>query len=96
MSEYSNQSSSGTCSYATLSSYNGKQQGTMETPPPTGSSQYTSGLYVVPMYSAISYDSLTHGNTGCSNMLSITDAYGADANKCNQKYEKRKCNWSQN
>ena len=91
MSEYSNSSSSGSCSYATLSSYNTRQQGTMETAPPTGSSQYTTGFFIVPSYEGISYTTLTHGNTGCSNRLSITDAYGADANKCNQKYEKRQC-----
>lgn len=77
------------CSYSTLSSYcGGKKKGTMENPPPSGS-QNIYGFYIVPTYDTPGYNNLTYDNSGgCSNSLNITDAYGADANKCNQQYQK--------
>jgi len=61
----------------------------MDNPPPNGS-QNNFGFYIVPTYDTPGYNTLTYDNAGgCSNSLSITDAYGgSSANKCNQQYKK--------
>jgi hypothetical protein len=53
----------------------------------------TAGAYVVPTYSAIGYDALTHGNAGggCNNYFNIEQAYGAGAGSCSTSYAVRAC-----
>ena len=93
MSEYSNQTVGSACSFATLGSYNGAPQkkGGMNPVPTQMNALQTSGVYIVPAYSAPGYDTLTRGGRTCSGFLNIEDAYGKDAIKCNQKYMKKVC-----
>ena len=77
-------------SYNLLSNYNGVPTGALGSPyvPPTT----VTGSYIVPCYSPITYDSLTHGSVPTyAGYFDITQAYGPSANNCNTKYVQRLC-----
>lgn len=87
--DYNNNASSGrTCSYAALNSYNAEysMQG------PSFQGKVTSGSYVVPTWSPISYDSLAPQNPSCSGYSNIMSAYGSDAGNCQTTYKTSSCN----
>lgn len=86
-SEYNNSAVNGqSCAYTTLGKYYNK--GTMASVPPT----ITSGTYVVPVYSAPGYNTLTgNGQGSCSGYYNIQSAYGNGAEGCNQKYVTKAC-----
>ena len=87
----SNHTSNGACNFATLSTYNQLGNPAMISNP---SIPLTTGVgyTVVPAYSAIGYDALTHGGHGsCSGFFNITQAYGSNANNCQTQYIKRLC-----
>jgi hypothetical protein len=79
------------CSYTNLQNYNSSAAGTLGKPavPPTT----VSGSYVVPNYSAIGYNALTHDAKGpsCTGYFDITTAYGAGAANCDTQYSSRAC-----
>ena len=81
-----NLSSSGSCHYGQLGDYTA---GYSMNIPPQG--KVTSGKYIVPVFSPISYDSLTAKIPSCSGYPSIVDAYGADAAKCQTTYRTSLC-----
>jgi hypothetical protein len=95
MSEYSNQTVGSACSFAKLGNYNNANpnhgNGLMNQVPAQMNTLHTSGLYIVPSYSAPGYDTLTRGGPSCSGFLNIVDAYGAEAGTCSQQYMKRFC-----
>jgi hypothetical protein len=78
----------GSCSYATLSYYNNGSQG-LNPPVPKGN---VSGSYIVPVYGAPGYNTLTHGEGCCAGYPGIEAAYGPDSLKCNTKYSQMHCN----
>lgn len=96
MSNYNQQSVNGPAgAYNLLGQYNGHQAGSLGAPyvPPTT----VTGSYIVPCYSPINYDSLTHGQAPTyAGYFDITQAYGASANNCNTKYVQRLCNGAVN
>lgn len=52
----------------------------------------TKNVFVVPQYSAIGYDALTHGQSGsCQQYFNIMSAYGKDAGSCQTRYSTRLC-----
>ena len=85
-------SDSPSCSYVSLSGYNGRGKNSMGSPhvPPTN----VTGVYVVPSYGMIGYDALSHGSAGpsCAGYFSITDAYGKGAENCNTQFVQRLAN----
>lgn len=91
MSEYNNSITSGpSCAYARLGSYNkGHGAGAMAPVPATT----TSGVYVVPTYSAPGYNTLMHGKKvpGCFPYFGLQAAYGKGANNCKQSYTTKLC-----
>jgi hypothetical protein len=98
-SEYNNSRVGSACNFATLSTYNagsgvgrGDGSGLMGNPPMMRGSADTSGFYLVPNYTAPGYDTLTHQKAGsCSGHFNITNAYGANADKCDTKYSRSIC-----
>ena len=74
-SEYSKPSVGGpSCGYNTLGCYQGSYPNMPGFKPGANG-----GVMVTPNYSAISYDSLSHGSSGlCTGYYNITDAYGSD------------------
>jgi hypothetical protein len=82
------------CSYTNLQNYNSSTAGSLGHPAERSVRATTvSGNYVVPNYSAIGYNALTHGEQGsCSGYFNITSAYGANANNCNTQYSNSPCN----
>lgn len=89
MTEYTNSTGGSACNYNTLCNYN---SGGDMAPMPKNINQ-TRGKYVVPTYSAPTYDALTHGGVGsCSGYFNIKGAYGDGAGKCNQSYVTSICN----
>lgn len=74
------------CSYAALGGYN---DGYSMNVPPQG--KVTSGSYIVPSWSPISYDSLTNKVPSCSGYADITNAYGKDAARCQTTYRTSLC-----
>ena len=76
------------CQYSTLSTYNGTSF--LGNSPPVPATTVT-GIYVVPQFGTIGYDSLTSANPSCSGYRNIMTAYGADASSCNQKYSTKPC-----
>ncbi len=84
-------SSSGSCAYAALGAYNAEYS--MMGPAFQG--RVTSGAYVVPTYSPISYDSLTATVPSCSGYSNIMSAYGDSAASCNTTYRTSLCGGSQ-
>jgi hypothetical protein len=79
------------CAYANLSSYNSSVPGSLGSPAVPATT--TSGVYVVPNYSAIGYSALTHDAAipSCSGYFNISNAYGADAANCNTQYSQSPC-----
>ena len=92
MSENSNVSVNGpSCSYNSLSNYNGYSKRGMNHPQVAPTT--TSGMYIVPDYAAIGYNALSHGGSpSCAGYFTINSAYGVNANNCSTKYMKRLCN----
>ena len=83
-----NASSGGSCSYGSLGAYNDNYN-MMGGPAFAG--RVTSGQYVVPTWSPISYDSLTAKVPSCSGYSSIVDAYGESAGNCQTTYRTSLC-----
>ena len=81
------------CSYVNLQNYNSQYAGTLGKPSVGAAARAVSGYYVVPSYSAIGYNALTHGQEqpSCNGYFNITSAYGAGANDCDQQYGNRSC-----
>lgn len=89
--DYNNFSAGGaSCSYANLGSYN---DGYSMNIAPQG--KVTSGAYIVPTWSPISYDSLTSSVPSCSGYANIESAYGADAASCQTTYRTSLCGGQQ-
>ncbi len=84
-------SSSSSCAYAALGQYNAEYS--MNGPAFQG--RVTSGNYVVPTWSAISYDSLTAKVPSCSGYSDIMSAYGQDSGSCNTVYRTSLCGGAQ-
>lgn len=78
------------CSYASLSNYNGYSRrgiGRPQVIPTT-----VVGSNIVPNYGTIGYNALTHGSSpSCAGYFDIQSAYGKTANKCNTQYVNRLC-----
>lgn len=80
--------SSNSCSYATLSNYNHRNQGTS---PPLRKGD-VSGSYVVPSYGAPGYDTLSHGVAhSCSGYFDVNDAYKSKGGSCNTQFVRKLC-----
>jgi hypothetical protein len=88
MSEYSGMNTGGaSCSYSSLSNYNsGYAMGV----PVEG--KVVTGKYIVPQWAAPSYADWTAKVPSCSGYADITNAYGADAGKCQTTYRQSICN----
>lgn len=80
-------SSSAACAYADLGTYNSNYSSVGV--PFQG--KVTSGAYIVPTWSPITYDSLTARVPSCSGYSDIMTAYGADAGSCNTTYRTSVC-----
>ena len=89
MNEYTNVAVGNGCAYRTLNNYNQMGKGTSPPVPPTT----VIGKYIVPMYGAPGYNTLTHGLKGpsCSGFFNIVDAYGKGAENCSTQYATRLC-----
>ena len=89
MVEYNNATVGGSsCSYATLSNYNGGFQGMR----PAIAPSTVSGKYIVPMYSAPGYQTLTHNGVGsCGGYFNIQGAYGENADSASTSYVYKLC-----
>lgn len=90
------------CNHATLSTYNNTSCGSIRAGcgPPIQSKSDSPGFYVVPNYHVSGYDALTHGgnkgdNNNCNDsangFFNITQAYGKNAQNCNQQYHNSPC-----
>uniref|UniRef100_A0A6C0ELC9 Uncharacterized protein n=1 Tax=viral metagenome TaxID=1070528 RepID=A0A6C0ELC9_9ZZZZ len=85
--EYNNNSTGASCNYANLGNYN---EGYSMNIAPQG--KVTSGAYIVPTWSPISYDSLTGEVPSCSGYSGINAAYsGAGGGKCQTTYRTSLC-----
>ncbi len=82
------------CSYANLQNYNITPQGAGYMNAPAVPNSTMQNVYLVPNFSSIGYNALTHGLTTptCSGFFNITNAYGKGANNCNAQYVKQSCN----
>jgi hypothetical protein len=81
----------GACSYATLTHYNGDHMMGPTMQGPNAPGQVT-GSYVVPVYGAPGYDTLTHGKSpSCAGYFSIQGAYGKGASQCSTRYVQKMC-----
>lgn len=92
--------SSSACNYTTLGHYNAVNAGTMEHARASASGHRglgpggeRAGVYVVPVWGAPGYDTLTHGNqvATCSGHFTISQAYGANATNCHTRFVERLC-----
>lgn len=72
------------CSYTTLSQYNNGARG-MQVPVRNATEN---GVYIVPQFSAIGYNSLTY-TPSCRGYPSIDTAYQSNGGNCNQQYIKK-------
>ena len=81
------------CDYVSLANYNSSSAGTLGNPTYMHATDVV-GHYVVPNYSAIGYNALTHGGAtpSCSGYFNIASAYGANAGNCNTQYMNSSCN----
>ena len=87
------------CNYTTLGDYNDVNAGTMEHTRASLSQGQPRGhpggqdVYVVPVWGAPGYDTLTHGTASgtCSGHFNISHAYGANASSCNTRFVERLC-----
>lgn len=87
MSEYTNSTSNGSsCSYSSLGNYNDNYS--MEVP---FQGKQTSGVYMVPTFAPITYDSLTNNVPSCNGYANIESAYGQDAANCQTTYRTAVC-----
>lgn len=91
MSENSNISVNGpACVYNTLGRYNGSSSvssmGHPQVAPTT-----VSGVYIVPDYGSIGYNTLSDYGNSCSGYPTIGAAYGKGANNCSTTYSKKLC-----
>ena len=87
----SNTVNGASCSYTNLANYNASSPGTLGQPsvPPTT----VTGYQIIPQYSTIGYDALTHNAApSCSGYFNVTSAYGDNAGNCNTQYYNRPCN----
>jgi hypothetical protein len=92
MSEYSGANQSGSsCNYSALGTY---QAGYSMDVQPQG--KVTSGVYMVPTWDAISYNSLTSDVPSCSGYSSIESAYGSGAGSCQTTYTTSLCGGGNN
>ena len=84
---------SNSCNYTTLSHYNAVTPGTMQHASASSSPVDNQGVYVVPVWGAPGYNSLTHGNQAptCIGHFNISQAYGANAANCNTRFVQRLC-----
>ena len=83
-------SSSASCNYSTLTTYNNINTGNRPAVPPTS----VSGVQVVPVYGGIGYDALTSPIPSCSGYRNILTAYnrsGMNAANCNTSYSSNSC-----
>ena len=81
------------CAYVSLSNYNGVQRNARSVGMPYVPATTVSGVQVIPEYSTIGYNALTHGdNPSCAGYFSIVGAYGKGAENCNTQYMQRMCN----
>ena len=81
------------CSYVSLSNYNGVQRNARSMGMPHVPATTVAGRYVVPDFATIGYNALTHGDTpSCSGYFDITNAYGKGAESCNTQFMMRACN----
>lgn len=89
--DYNNMTAGGAaCSYTNLGHYN--------TPYSMGVAPVgkpVTGHYIVPQWSAISYDSLTGDSDSCSGYGTINSAYGKGAGRCKTTYTTSVCNATQ-
>lgn len=74
------------CSYANLGGYN---DGYSMSIAPQG--KVTSGMFLVPSFSPITYDSLTAKAPNCTGYFDINQAYGKDAASCQTTYRTSLC-----
>ena len=92
MSEYGNVNGP-SCSYVSLSNYNGVQRNPTSVNMPYVPATNVVGRYIVPDYSTIGYNALTHGSSAsCGGYFDITGAYGKGAENCNTQFMQRACN----
>jgi hypothetical protein len=91
-------SGTGSCSYASLGSYNaGYGAGPMAPVPvsarfPSATTKENYGQYVVPTFGGLpSYDALTLGKSGCGGYAAVTKAYPYAESKQCYKYTTRLC-----
>lgn len=90
MSEYNNSMSSGaSCAYANLGNYNDGYSMNV-----AAQGRVVSGMYAVPAWDPISYDSLTNKVPSCSGYSDINQAYGQDAGNCQTTYRTSVCGGS--
>jgi hypothetical protein len=84
--EYSNTASSydSQCNFANMKTYNGMQVNLPKAKP-------TSGMYIVPTWAPIQYDSLTSKNPSCSGYSSIASGYGDNSGNCKTEYKAVPC-----
>jgi hypothetical protein len=91
--DYNNFSSgSAACSYGSLGDYSANYN--IVGGGPAFQGKVTSGSYIVPSFSSISYDSLTAAAPSCSGYSDIMAAYGADAGSCQTTYRTSICGGS--
>ncbi len=85
--DYNNYAAGGSsCSYASLGVYNSEYSMGVA---PQG--KVSSGQFIVPTWSPISYDALTSRVGNCSGYNSIENAYGKDAASCQTTYRTSLC-----
>ncbi len=85
--DYSGMSAGGApCSYTSLGGYT---DGYSMNVAPQG--KVSSGVYIVPQWDAITYDSLTAPVPSCSGYSNIDAAYGAGAGSCKTSYSTAMC-----
>jgi hypothetical protein len=85
MSEYNNSSTAPSCAYSSLGDYS--QNYSMGVP---NQGKVITGKYIVPVFNAISYDSLTSKIPNCSGYNNINSAYGGGQN-CQTTYRTSLC-----
>lgn len=76
------------CNYGSLGNYNAPYDLGVR---PQGRVPGQPGTYIVPQWSAISYDSLIAQVPSCSGYSNIDSAYGKNAGRCNTQYATMLC-----
>lgn len=85
-SEYNNFNTGASCNYANLGNYN---EGYSMNIAPQGKT--TSGVYIVPQWTPIGYNSLSGDVPSCSGYSDIQNAYGSKAGNCQTTYRTSLC-----